>query len=45
MCAGASGHDVKMNRRVCKDSDQAEEFDARKGTRKEQEREWIKQQR
>jgi hypothetical protein len=37
LCAGDSGHDVAMRRRVCLEDDTAEGFDARKGTRAEQE--------
>jgi len=37
LCAGDSGHDVRMNDRVCRDTDKPEGFDARKGTRSEQE--------
>lgn len=37
LCAGDSGHDVAMHRRVCEDTDTAEGFDARKGTRAQQE--------
>ena len=37
LCAGDSGHDVGMRQRVCRESDTAEGFDARKGTREEQE--------
>ena len=37
LCAGDSGHDVRMTDRVCREEDTAEGFDARKGTRAEQE--------
>jgi len=37
LCAGDSGHDVEMKQRVCREDDTAEGFDARKGTRLEQE--------
>lgn len=36
LCAGDSGHDVEMRERVCRETDTAEGFDARKGTRGEQ---------
>lgn len=37
LCAGDSGHDVAMSRRAARSTDTAEGFDARKGTRSEQE--------
>lgn len=37
LCAGDSGHDVRMSSRVCRADDTAEGFDARKGTCAEQE--------
>lgn len=37
LCAGDSGHDVGMIERVCRETDKPEGFDARKGTRAEQE--------
>lgn len=36
LCAGDSGHDVGLIERVCRDTDKPEGFDARKGTRSEQ---------
>ena len=37
LCAGDSGHDVGMRCRPATDADKPEGFDARKGTRAEQE--------
>jgi len=37
LCAGDSGHDVQMRRRQALESDKPEGFDARLGTRAEQE--------
>jgi predicted RNA-binding Zn-ribbon protein involved in translation (DUF1610 family) len=37
LCEGDSGHTVLMRTRVCRSDDTAEGFDARKGTRAEQE--------
>lgn len=37
LCAGDNGRDVEMTMRVCNDEDKPEGFDARKGTRAEQE--------
>lgn len=37
VCAGDSGHDVRMRRRPATADDSPEGFDARKGTRQEQE--------
>lgn len=31
LCAGDSGHDVRMSRRTARDTDKTEGFDARKG--------------
>lgn len=41
MCEGDSGHVVHMRQRICRDRDQAEGFDARNGTREEQEEQWL----
>lgn len=37
LCAGDNGRDVEMSRRTALESDKPEGFDARKGTRAEQE--------
>lgn len=44
LCAGDSGHDVELHRRPCRDTDEPEGFDARKGTRAEQELAQAKEQ-
>lgn len=43
MCAGDSGHDVRLSCRPATDSDRPEGFDARKGTRQEQTAAFIAQ--
>jgi hypothetical protein len=41
LCAGDSGRDVYMTKRVCREDDKPEGFDARLGTREEQEAKGI----
>lgn len=41
LCAGDSGHDVAMRERPAEDGDKPEGFDARLGTREEQEAKGI----